>query len=129
MRTRRSRAGQGRIVALLALALFVRALVPAGWMPVAGPDGVHFALCPDQAPVAHAAPGHHGGNDHGQAPAPDQPCAFAGLGLAADAPPPAPVILPATIPAMPAQVLRTAVAVGRGLAAPPPPATGPPAFA
>jgi hypothetical protein len=129
MRTWLSRAGQGRVVALLALALFVRALVPAGWMPVAGPHGVHLALCPDQAPVAHAAPGHHGGGEHGEAPAPDQPCAFAGLGLAADAPPPLLVIAPASIAAAPVQVLRTAVAVGRGLAAPPPPATGPPAFA
>lgn len=116
-----------RLVALLALALIVRALVPTGWMPIATDDGVRLVLCPGQG---HAVAGMHHGGGHGHdAPMPDHPCAFAGLGLAADTAP-APLILPLpplAEPPAPSEVF--AVAIGQGLAAPPPPATGPPTFA
>lgn len=109
-----------------ALALLARALVPAGWMPVADAGGVRLGLC-DSAVMAMP------GMKHGPAPmhhqgAPDHPCAFAGAAAALDSPvlaPPAPFlaawIAPRSAPA--------AIAIGRGLAAPPPPPTGPPAFA
>ncbi len=67
----------------------------------------------EKAPVKH-----DGANDH--------PCAFAGLAqafAAAD-----PVALPITLPApvIDPPLVPASVAVGRGLAAPPPPQTGPP---
>lgn len=128
MRQRLSLANRGRVIALLAVALFVRALVPTGWMPVATADGVRFELCAGQAMPPQAGM-HHGHKEGGKPALPDHPCAFAGLGLAADTAP-SPVVLP--IPGFappPAAPRPLAVAVGRGLAAPPPPATGPPAFA
>lgn len=129
MRNGLNGAGRARVVALLAVALIVRALVPAGWMPVATGHGLTFELCASQGPIPAAMAMHHGRKDHGGQAAPDHPCAFAGLGLAADtAPPLLALAAPAPPPAHPPAAGR-AVAVGRGLAAPPPPATGPPAFA
>ena len=130
MRQRLGRAGQGRVIALLALALLVRALVPTGWMPVATADGFGIVLCAGQAPVPHAMAGMHHGSGKQDGPAvPDHPCAFAGLGLAADTAPP-PLVLPMRpVAVVAAAVPVLVVAVGQGLAAPPPPATGPPPFA
>ena len=125
---------------LLGCALLLRVLVPAGWMPAAG-GGLRIALCADGGAMAGfareaqlrfdqavaGAAGHRSG-DRGDDPRKDQPCAFSGLALAWTQPdafgllPPAPA--PATTP------IRALVAsVGQGLAAPPPPSTGPPAFA
>ncbi|WP_174292397.1 hypothetical protein [Sphingomonas bacterium] len=125
------------LLVLVAAALFARALVPAGWMPVAGPHGIAIALCDGDGPMpamsmsAHAMkPGasmqhapmqHHHGT-------PDHPCDFAAAAaaftLAALPAPALPVVLRhRPLPA------RVAVAIGQGLAAPPPPPTGPPAFA
>lgn len=129
MRQRLSRAGQGRVIALLALALFVRALVPTGWMPVATANGVRMELCAGQAMPTQAMAGMKHGHDQGKQALPDHPCAFAGLGLAADIAPPLVVVALALMPPPMLAPRGLAVAVGRGLAAPPPPATGPPAFA
>jgi hypothetical protein len=129
------------LLALFACAMVARALVPAGWMPSAGGG---LMLCDGVAPVTAAPaammaqpgmttqPGmHHGGHD---APVPghpqpgDHPCAFAGPVAAVEAPQPGVPLPPAALrPAMPPS--RLAVSVGHGLAAPPPPPTGPPAFA
>ena len=128
MRQRLSMANRGRLFAMLALALVVRALVPTGWMPVATDQGIRFELCAGQA-MPPAAGMHHRHKGESQQTAPDHVCAFAGLGLAADTAPP-PVMLalaPAPVPVAAPRALT--VAIGRGLAAPPPPATGPPAFA
>lgn len=127
MRRWLGRTGRGRVIALLALALFVRALVPSGWMPVATPDGMGIAMCSGQVAMPPMAGMHHGQKEHGGGKAlPDAPCAFAGIGLAADTPPPPPVLLPRSFAAAPSPVPAFAVTVGQGLAAPPPPATGPP---
>lgn len=130
MRQRLSRAGQGRVIILLALALLARALVPTGWMPVATAHGVRLELCAGQDAAAPAMAGMaHGKKEHGKQALPDHPCAFAGLGLAADSVrAPAIVSSPVVTAPLSAKGWR-AVTVGRGLAAPPPPATGPPAFA
>ncbi len=137
----RSRPGRPRTIALalLACALALRLLVPAGWMPVADAQGLHLVLCsgsgPLEMPSPHVLPAMagmhqagHTGHDHHHQGMPDHPCAFAGLGLALAEP-----VLPMLAPvAIAAQTLVTlipaAVAVGRGLAAPPPPPTGPPAL-
>jgi hypothetical protein len=124
-------------LALLACALALRFLVPAGWMPVSDAYGLHLAPCSGTGPMTpatmpamamhHVMAGmdHHapGGQDQ---PAPDHACPFAGLGLALAEPALPAVALPPAVEAtlLPARIL--VVAIGRGLAAPPPPATGPP---
>ena len=64
------------------------------------------------------------GDDRGAATA-DQPCAFSGLAMPWTGAESAPdLILPAPVAAP--LFLTPLVAIGRGLAAPPPPSTGPP---
>ena len=136
-KTKASRRSNAPFLALLALAFFVRILVPTGWMPAQGEVG--FVPCPAAALVAAQADAHRGHGDHAEhrkpakaaAPSSDQHgdkkgCDFAPLGLAMASPPPA-----AAIPeAHPLRDINPAtsprVFVGQGLAAPPPPATGPP---
>jgi len=139
----RSRPGNGLRAAALALlvcALALRLLVPAGWMPVRDARGLHLTLCSGSGPMempAGAMPGmdhamagdaaHHGPHDRDQGMQ-DHACPFASLSLAITAPPlpeaPLPVRPVLTSPGEAA----FAVAIGRGLAAPPPPPTGPPAL-
>jgi hypothetical protein len=118
---------------LLVGALLARGLAPEGWMPVANAaGGIEIALCnghgPDDVMVLtldgklhHKAPANGQGDD--------RPCAFAGVGIA-DAPPLLPAIVAPIRTYTAASTLLAATTVpGRGLAAPPPPATGPPALA
>lgn len=118
---------------LLVAALLARSVAPEGWMPVVNAaGGIEIAVCngtgPDDRMVLspdgklhHKAPGKSQPGDHA--------CAFSGLGVA-DAPPPAlaldtPAIAPHAMP----ELQRLYLSPGRGLAAPPPPATGPPSLA
>lgn len=123
---------------LVAFALTVRLLVPAGFMPMAGKAGLE--ICAGQnadLALMRAMPGmgaiHHGmpmkGMGHGKAMPGDHDhdCGFgAAIGGAADLPSlilpaaPAPVALPAIF------IRAVPVRPGLGLAAPPPPKTGPP---
>ena len=118
---------------LLVVALLARGLAPEGWMPVANAaGGIEITLCNGTGPadamvltpdgkLHHKVPGGGHGGDH--------PCAFAGVGVA-DASPPVPQIVAPTRPAIAVPALSDpATQPGRGLAAPPPPATGPPALA
>ena len=123
---------------LVALALAVRLLVPAGYMPMAGQVGLEIcagqnadmratAAMPSMGAMNHAIPME--GMDHGK-PMPgdhDHDCGFgAAVGGAADLPV---LILPALLApvALPqAFVRQMLVRPGLGLAAPPPPKTGPP---
>lgn len=120
---------RGRIaLALVALALLLRVIVPAGFMPAAG-QGFAITLCTGMGAVAAWVDGE--GHVHKGKPASGkdvhQPCAFAGAGLAAHLPDMAGDVAVA-MSARPARLpgLLLAVAIGRGLAAPPPPSTGPP---
>lgn len=123
------------MLALFACALFVRALVPAGWMPDASAGGLRFAICNGTAESSAAAQAlfeqalgkADSSKQHDKAAPGNQPCAFAGTALALTTPDlpalaAAPQASEAVAPAIPA----VTVAIGRGLAAPPPPATGPP---
>ena len=114
-------------MALFALVMLVRVLVPAGWMPVADAAGSHLALCDGvmaakpMVGMAHGkAPMHHQGPS-------DHPCAFAGPAAAVETPV-LQVPLPPAAPRHAAVTDHLSAAVGHGLAAPPPPPTGPPAF-
>jgi hypothetical protein len=118
---------------LLVAALIARSMAPEGWMPVANAaGGIEIALCNGMGPEAVMVLGADG-TLHEKAPVSghnnDHPCAFAGMGVG-DAPPMIAVATPALatreslLPATPFVSFP-----GRGLAAPPPPAIGPPAFA
>jgi hypothetical protein len=103
-----------------------------GWAP---------APALQESPSAHAHGGHHGAHT-GRAPAPDeehhhqdkhqtsdQPCSFAGALLAWTDDGRTSVVLPFIAASAAVASFATAPAPGRGLAAPPPPATGPPMLA
>lgn len=128
------------LMALLALAFLLRIIVPAGWMPAHGEIG--FIPCPVAAPVLEPqaiTPTHHGDGAHAMhdsaAKPADQPnddhgekkgCDFAPLGLAWTAPDPASLDLTYSITEARLLAAVPRAYVGQGLAAPPPPATGPP---
>lgn len=113
---------------LIALALLVRVMIPAGYMPAAG-QGFAITLCTGTGTVS--AWMDEDGNVHKGKPAdskPDHPCTFAGFSAALDMPD-----LGGGMPDPPSAFAGAfaanmpAVAIGWGLAAPPPPPTGPPA--
>ena len=111
---------------LVALALAVRAIVPAGYMPVSGPGGIAISVCSGNGQAAwvdasgkirhDTAPGGH-----------DVQCPYAAASLALFVPVPSAVATPEPV-APPVPALDVILpGIGTGLAAPPPPATGPPA--
>lgn len=130
---------------LLALALVVRLLVPTGWMPEIDANGIRLTWCGSAGPpppafmaamadTAERLSPHggllepdHSGNQHGdqEKSGGDQLCAYAGLAFAAVEPVIGTLDGPIDVydPALPPAMVAT---VGRGLAAPPPPSTGPP---
>lgn len=131
---RRLPAQHRSMMLVLTLAMVVKLLVPVGWMPVFDGSRIGLELCGGYAPppvAAHAM--HHMGGTHTDHRSHDKhraelPCPYAALAFAAtdvDAP------VFALRPIEPDAVRSSApiVRVGRGLAAPPPPATGPPALA
>jgi len=123
---------------LVALSLVFGAAVPRGWMPTASAAGFSISLCStglsaaarDEAfAAAYAlmadALGESGQQDDGDDAAADGACDYAPPALAPL--PQAPAASSAgLLPARLVAGISPAVAVGHGLAAPPPPATGPP---
>ncbi|SFO06409.1 hypothetical protein [Sphingomonas sp. OK281] len=125
------------LLLVFACAMLVRALIPTGWMPVADAQGFRIVLCSGtgptipsaQAPMEHAMAGmHHRKSSEHHSQGPEHPCAFAGVTPAIDMPTLAAPLPPVRIRATPA-LARVLVTIGHGLAAPPPPQTGPPPFA
>jgi hypothetical protein len=116
---------------LLVGALLARGLTPDGWMPVASAaGGFTIAPCDGHGPSSVMAmpmgKPHHKMPPKGQTG--DHPCVFSGIGIA-DATPPLPTIVAPVRRVIDAPAIqRVITAPGRGLAAPPPPATGPPAL-
>jgi hypothetical protein len=110
---------------LLAAALFLRLLVPSGFMAANAAGGPALVPCPAVVPASVMA--HHGHHHDDRVPHAEAPCPFAAL--AAPALPPAdPLALAPSEPGflvspawLPAQSLTP------GAASPPPPARGPPA--
>lgn len=114
---------------LLALALFVRLIVPSGWMPIAG-NGYAITLCTGAGMVSAWVDGNGVVHKDGKGPAQkaEHPCIFAGFGT--DLLPGGVSFAVDSFVALTSQVIippLQAVSIGRGLAAPPPPPTGPPA--
>lgn len=117
---------------LLALVLALRSLVPTGWMPTAGDDGIRVLLCTGSGPVAlvlHPGGDHRDGDHRDGDGAPGEirdPCPFAvALGKAAPPPPPDAEIAPAVAHAQAhvAMLATIGAIVRRSLR---PPARGPP---
>lgn len=121
---------RGLAALLVALALFVRAAVPAGYMPDGAGRQIQVTLCADASgtPQTVAIPLDDSGKQAADHPAKHSACAFAGMAaldvpvaeLAAPLPPQ---------PAEPAPFAAQQIGVGQGLAAPPPYQTGPPQIA
>ncbi len=148
----RGRWQQVRAVWLVAAALLLRALVPAGYMIDPG-RAAHAAwpviVCPDVLPAAappaapHIAHGEHGAHGAGEHHAPpgdadDTPhqqgakterCAFAGLGAPLLAVPVLTTTSTFARATLPTPTSPAPVSPVRGLPAPPPPARGPPLLA
>ena len=124
-----------RLWAIAAVLLVAQALVPNGFMPVFAKDGPSIMLCtgqglqrttlgPDASEAMHALADAMGDDE---TPDTDNtPCDYAAAGNAVAKPS---TVAPAHVPiawdsgTFPAAGL---VAIGAGLAAPPPPQTGPP---
>jgi hypothetical protein len=134
----RLRTGPFRILLVLALvALAIRAAVPAGFMLSADRDRwIAITLCSGAGPMQMAlnleTGEHHDGasapfhDDQDDQAAHDAPCVFA---TAATPTPPIAASISLPVRAFSAEAPRVfpaSVAVGQGLAAPPPWATGPP---
>lgn len=126
-----SRHNRNWLIAFVVLALGVRMIIPTGWMPIFADGRATITLCTSAGMVEAWVDAD--GKIHKESPAKksagDQPCAFAGLSASADAP-----VLDVASHALPFtsqlvnNIKTNSVAVGLGLAAPPPPATAPPAL-
>jgi hypothetical protein len=128
------------LLPLLLLCLALRSAIPAGWMPSFEDGGATFIPCSGWMTEAESAPHGHGGqeaqashHDAGGKTAPGkskhdvtaQPCSFAAA--AADLPSQfASISRLALVPTEHLFSFNLSVTVGHGLAAPPPPPTGPP---
>lgn len=112
---------RGLVWLVVALALVMKVLVPAGFMPVFGTHGVQIVICSGNGPMTMemAMPGQGGGHDgdHGAPARHDAPCAFAGLA--------APSLGGADIIQL---AIALAAIVALGLAFTPPAPHAPPAF-
>ncbi len=117
------------MLALVALTLVLRVIVPGGFMPTTDADGmVRIAMCSGTGP--QTAWLDKSGQVHKEAPGKNQhdpqPCGFGALAQGADVPDAARVAELAPSGAEEPVPARFTVTIGRGLAAPPPPSTGPP---
>ena len=130
--------GRPTLFLLLGLVFVLKALVPAGWMPVFGPDGVRLQLCggwdspssriaavaATEAHAHHASTPNRDDGDRSHEQSTHQPCTYAAMAMGWLPVDEARVLAP-VIPSLMGTSLPT-VQIGRGLAAPPPPSTGPP---
>ena len=113
---------------LLAAVLALRVIVPGGWMVDRSGGELTVALCTDASggqvlvtiPLGDDTPDPHEGKQ--------APCSFTALAGLADLPQATALVQPLPVRIAPAH-LSADVAIGQGLAAPPPPQTGPPAIA
>lgn len=113
-------------IALIAVA--VRGLIPMGWMPT-GERGFEITICAgvDTHKVWLDSNGKLHKQDPSKKPAPDpEPCAFGALAMLANLGDNSAAYFPAVKRAKALGRSEYLVSIGRGLAAPPPPATGPP---
>lgn len=115
------------LFALVAATLFLRLLIPAGYMLGAASGGPALVPCPQF--VAVSAPTSHHGHSHAPGSHAEAPCPFAALS-APVLPPAYPLAIAEAAPSYdrPVEPLTLARLAPRP-ASPPPPARGPPAAA
>jgi len=115
---------------VLACALFLRMLVPAGWMPAAS-GALAIEPCPaaEAPPVVAMAGHHHDPGHHSHGAHHDGDCAFAPLTSAFAGSQMPPMLVPPATAGPLIDDAGTRLFFARGPPAPPPPATGPPAIA
>lgn len=119
--------GAGIAPWLVAFALLLRVLVPPGWMPATG-QGFTITLCTGTGPATTLLDLEGVPVPHKQGSAPtDHPCAFAGMAVPLHHGGAVAILAPAPSHDEPARPPRLLASIGLGLAAPPPPSTGPPA--
>lgn len=115
---------------LLAMTLVSRLLVPTGFMIAPASAGVMptIVICNGQGPMTMAMPaaGHHDDKGQHDDNAGEHPCAFASASAAVDLTAVSHPVAPATLVATQQSLDPMAPRPGLGLAAPPPPKTGPP---
>jgi hypothetical protein len=123
------KSGSSWALPLILCAFFVRMMIPSGWMPTVDSAGyTRISLCTGMGEQAAwiDAKGELHKSDPAKKHQGNNPCVFASLGAALDVPHLAlPDLLVATSRDNSGQ-LPVSVAIGHGLAAPPPPSTGPP---
>lgn len=125
---RESRGARSILAVLFALVLAIRVAIPTGFMPTSAPSGIVISVCTGLGQVKTFLPtGKEGDQDrHSTA---EQPCTFASLGGALLFPP-LPVAMAPIAAALDSPAPRAlAHLTTHRLAAPPPPAIGPPARA
>ena len=143
MPTARNPMKRAVVLAFLALILLVSNVLPTGWMPDRQTDGTFVVrICSQglteaqrvrfealaQARVDHAMHGadQHSGDDHQAA---SDPCPYGVVANAFAVPPdPSPMAEPVEGIEADLLLLVSNVGIGTGLAAPPPPSTGPPTY-
>jgi hypothetical protein len=114
---------------LLAVLLAGRLVVPTGWMPVAAERGIAFVLCSSEGPAPawiDASGKLHKGKQDGEGHRSAESCPFAAFSAPLDLAAGPDLATPAIPVARSVMGHAAANTVGHGLAAPPPPATGPP---
>jgi len=118
-------------LALIAFAMLLRVIVPAGWMPTTDADGaIRISICTGMGP--ETAYIDRDGKLHKEAPSgthhDPQPCGFGVLALGLIDPPLPTLLLPFVAATTVELATSQTVSIGHGLAAPPPPSTGPPSL-
>lgn len=129
---------RGLTVALIACALAMRMLVPSGFMLTPDANGAlpTITICTGQGVMTMAMPAgmdpaaaQADGPQHPDKAAPDHPCAFAAASAAVDLAAVLHPVAPAPAEASARPAFHAFARPGLGLAAPPPPKTGPPILA
>jgi Protein of unknown function (DUF2946) len=119
------------MLALLALTLAIRVIVPSGFMPTTDASGmVRISMCSGMGP--QTAWLDKSGRIHKEAPTHSQhdpqPCGFSVLGLGLDVQATSAVVIEHFSASELRPLSRQTLSIGHGLAAPPPPSTGPPSL-
>lgn len=114
---------------LFVLALMIRIAIPTGFMPTAAPTGIVITVCTGMGQVKAFVPVERDG-DQDRHSAAENPCTFA-ASLGGDILPPIVASLAPVLPLLANRSASRAIAhlTVHRLAAPPPPAIGPPARA
>lgn len=126
---RSSTPARSMVMLLFAVVLAIRMAIPTGFMPTRAPSGIVITVCTGMGEVKAFIPIEKQGEKDRHGPA-EQPCAFAtGLGDGVDVALPLIAQLDGPIFMRPPASRAIADLTVHRLAAPPPPAIGPPARA